>query len=82
MGCSSKAALEVVLCKERLVRELYESEVLWLVYQTQSRALGRKMVTQELQVGLRVCVCVCACVFVRMCMCLRRCVFVVCSSIS
>ncbi|KAF5842461.1 hypothetical protein DUNSADRAFT_7070 [Dunaliella salina] len=49
VACSSKAALEAVLCKEHTVRRLYQSEVLQLVYQAQSRALGKKVVTQELQ---------------------------------
>ena len=49
VGSTGKAALQSILCKEHVVRQLYRSEVLWLVYQTQSRALGKKMVTQELQ---------------------------------
>lgn len=50
-GCHPKAALEVFLCKDKVVRELYRSELVWLVYVTQSRALGRRCRLPELQVS-------------------------------
>ncbi len=40
----------MVLTKERVVRDLYRGEVAWLVYCTQSRALGLRFITPEMQV--------------------------------
>jgi hypothetical protein len=51
VGCTGKAALEFVFSKELLVQQLYKSEVQGLVYHSQSRALGKKIVTQEMPVG-------------------------------
>ncbi|KAG2448660.1 hypothetical protein HYH02_006017 [Chlamydomonas schloesseri] len=43
-----RAALEVFLNKEALVRQLYRGELLWLVGVVQARALGRKVLHSEL----------------------------------
>lgn len=64
VGCSSKAALVSVLRKELLLQQLYKAEVQCLVYTCQSRALGKKLVCNELQVGL-VCVIICPCPITR-----------------
>jgi len=40
-----------MLNKESLIRHLYRGEVYWLVYCCQSRALGKKVIAPELQVG-------------------------------
>ncbi|KAG2497986.1 hypothetical protein HYH03_004245 [Edaphochlamys debaryana] len=47
-GVEARAALEVFLNKEALIRSLYRGEVLWLVYVVQARALGRKVLYGEL----------------------------------
>ena len=46
-GCSPRAALEVALCRERVVGALYRSELAWCVYCCQSRALGRRVAEPE-----------------------------------
>ena len=42
---------QVMLNKEAVIRQLYRSEVLWLVYCCQSRALGKRIMAPELPVG-------------------------------
>ena len=42
---------QVMLNKEVVIRQLYRSEVLWLVYCCQSRALGKRITAPELPVG-------------------------------
>ena len=42
-----------MLNKEAVIRQLYRSEVLWLVYCCQSRALGKRITAPELPVGYR-----------------------------
>lgn len=45
--------LQAVLRRETVIRALYRSEILWLVYCCQSRALGRRLLAPELQVRER-----------------------------
>ncbi|KAG1663405.1 hypothetical protein FOA52_011683, partial [Chlamydomonas sp. UWO 241] len=47
-GAHPRAAVEAALCRETTVRLLYMSEVAWLAYVVQSRALGRKLAAPEL----------------------------------
>ena len=47
-GTPPRAALEVFLNKEALIRHLYRGELLWLVGVVQARALGRRVAHPEL----------------------------------
>ncbi|GAX75360.1 hypothetical protein CEUSTIGMA_g2804.t1 [Chlamydomonas eustigma] len=49
LGVTPKKVVEMILNKEKVIRQLYSSEVLWLVYCCQSRALGKKVTMPELQ---------------------------------
>eukprot|EP00798_Chlamydomonas_sp_ICE-L_P018323 gene18323-24785_t len=47
-GASPKNALEAVLLREDIIRRLYRTEVLWIVYCCQSRALGKNVKHAEM----------------------------------
>ncbi len=51
-GTHPRLAVEVMLNKEVVVRQLDRTEVLWLLYTCQSRALGKKVAAPEFQVGM------------------------------
>ncbi|GMH43712.1 hypothetical protein BSKO_11634 [Bryopsis sp. KO-2023] len=48
-GATPKEAFEAVLVKENLLRKLYESEVLWMIYSVQCCALGYKVAAADIK---------------------------------